>query len=104
MEERGQKVIYQSLFHEPIQQTHYTYDAENQLTRIDFPGGTFAEYKYDGLGRRIQKNVNDTLTRYVYDQEDILLEYDGTNTPRARYTVHLQPRVDTEGFFVVCSF
>jgi len=66
--------------------TTYTYDSENKLTRIDFPAGGFVEYVYDGLGRRIEKNVNGTITRYVYDLEDILFEYDGSNTITARYT------------------
>jgi RHS repeat-associated protein len=64
----------------------YTYDPEHQLTRIDFPDATWATYAYDALGRRIQKNVNGAKTRYVYDNEDILLEYDGTNTLQARHT------------------
>ncbi len=66
--------------------TQYTYDTENQLTRIDFPDATFASYKYDGLGRRIEKDVNGNVVRYVYDNEDILLEYDGSNVLQARYT------------------
>ncbi|MBI1748137.1 MAG: VCBS repeat-containing protein [Acidobacteria bacterium] len=66
--------------------TQFTYDSENQITRIDFPGGGFAEYKYDGLGRRIQKNVNGTLTRYIYDGANVLLELDGSNNIVARYT------------------
>ena len=66
--------------------TTYTYDIENQLTRIDFPDSTFASYRYDGLGRRFEKNVNGVITRYVYDNEDILLEYDGSNNLLARYT------------------
>ena len=66
--------------------TSYSWDAENRLERIDFPGGGFAEYHYDGLGRRIQKNINGALTRYVYDFEDILFEFDGTNSLTARYT------------------
>ncbi|MBI4356064.1 MAG: hypothetical protein HY597_06430 [Candidatus Omnitrophica bacterium] len=45
-----------------------------------------ATYAYDALGRRIEKNVNGAITRYVYDQEDILAEYDGTNTLQAKYT------------------
>ncbi|MBI4355286.1 MAG: RHS repeat-associated core domain-containing protein [Candidatus Omnitrophica bacterium] len=64
----------------------YAYDIENQLTRIDFPDATFAAYTYDALGRRIQKTVNGTVTRYVYDHEDILQEYDETNTLRAKFT------------------
>lgn len=66
--------------------TVYTYDAENRLVRIDFPNGKVATYRYDGLGRRIEKNVDGVITRYVYDQEDILLEFDGVNTLLARYT------------------
>jgi YD repeat-containing protein len=34
----------------------------------------------------IEKDVDGRITRYVYDLEDILLEYDGNNTLTARYT------------------
>lgn len=67
------------------QQTQYTYNAANQLTRIDFPDGTVATYRYDGLGRRFEKNVGGQITRYVYDGQDILFEYN-VNTLQARYT------------------
>ena len=70
----------------PSEVTTYTWDAQDQLIKIDFPDSTTATYKYDGIGRRIEKNVNGTITRYVYDGEDILLEYDGTNTFVSRYT------------------
>ena len=47
-------------------------------------------YRYDGLGRRIQKTLSTQSaalsTSYVYDGEDILLEYDGNNVLQARYT------------------
>lgn len=65
--------------------TQYTYDAENRLTTVeDFVAGTptpafTSTYRYDGLGRRIEKVANGQTTRYVYDGEDILLEYDGAN-------------------------
>lgn len=65
--------------------TAYTYDAENQLTNISFPNGTAASYRYDGIGRRIEKNVNGQITRYVYDGMDILAEYSATGTLNARY-------------------
>ncbi len=32
-----------------------SYNIENQLTRIDLPEGRVARYRYDGLGRRIEK-------------------------------------------------
>ncbi|MCC6965823.1 MAG: hypothetical protein IT391_06010 [Nitrospira sp.] len=72
--------------------TQYMYDAENRLTKVeDFAAGnptpTFTStYRYDGLGRRIEKVANGQTTRYIYDGEDILLEYDGSNVLQARYT------------------
>lgn len=68
---------------------------------------TFASYRYDGLGRRIEKNVNGAVTRYIYDGEDILLEYDGTNFLLAHYThglgiddvVMLERDIDSSGTF-----
>jgi YD repeat-containing protein len=72
--------------------TQYTYDAENRLTKVEeFAAGNptaFATstYRYDGLGRRIEKVANGQTKRYVYDGEDILLEYDGANVLQARYT------------------
>ncbi len=46
--------------------TTYTYDYENRLTRVQYPGMD-AQYLYDALGRRIQKNVNGQVTTCVYD-------------------------------------
>lgn len=68
------------------QSTFLTYDFLNQLVRIDFPSGSFANYAYDALGRRIEKNVNGSIIRYVYDRTEILLEYDATNKVVAEYT------------------
>jgi len=68
--------------------TTYEYDAENKLVRV-VSNGTTSNYKYDGLGRRVEKEiiaVSTTVTRYVYDNEDILLELDGSNNITARYT------------------
>jgi RHS repeat-associated protein len=72
--------------------TQYTYDAENRLTKVEeFTFGNptpvaTSTYRYDGLGRRIEKVGNGQTRRYVYDGEDILLEYDGANVLLARYT------------------
>jgi len=72
--------------------TQYTYDAENRLTKVEEfvagnPSAAFTStYRYDGLGRRTEKVANGQTKRYIYDGEDILLEYDGTNTLQARYT------------------
>ena len=72
--------------------TQYTYDAENRLTKVEeFAAGSptpasTSTYRYDSLGRRIEKVANGQTKRYIYDGEDILLEYDGSNVLQARYT------------------
>ena len=66
--------------------TSYAYDAQDQLTQSTFPDLTTAAYRYDGLGRRIEKDVVGVITRYVFDSQNILLEYDGANALLARYT------------------
>ena len=48
--------------------------------------GSIVNYEYDGLGRRIEKEVDSVVTQYIYDNEDILLELDGSNNIVARYT------------------
>lgn len=55
--------------------TTYTYNSEDQLIGVN----NNISYKYDALGRRIEKNVSSTITRYVYDGEDIIQELDGNN-------------------------
>jgi RHS repeat-associated protein len=68
--------------------TQYEYDAENKLVRVVSPTNT-VNYRYDGLGRRVEKEViagSTTVVKYVYDNEDILLELDGANQIVARYT------------------
>ena len=65
--------------------TTYNWNAQDQLIRIDRPGGTVVTYAYDALGRRIEKNVDGTIARYVYDGDDIYLETDGAGALVARY-------------------
>ena len=66
--------------------TKYSYDPEGQLLGIEFPDGGNVVYKYDGLGRRIEKNVRGQSTRYVYDVDDIVSEHDVSNSVVATYT------------------
>ena len=72
-----------------LESTVFEYDAENKLIRVASLDKT-VNYKYDGLDRRINKEVTETaattVTQYIYDREDILLELDGSNNIVARYT------------------
>jgi len=72
-----------------LQSTVYEYDAENKLIRVASLDKT-VNYKYDGLRRRVEKEVTETavttVTQYIYDSEDVLLELDESNNITARYT------------------
>jgi RHS repeat-associated protein len=72
--------------------TIYTYDYENRLiyvVKAESGQETFVEFKYDPFGRRIEKRVTEdgitTTTRYFYDNEDILFEYDEYGNISNRY-------------------
>ena len=65
--------------------TKYDWDIENRLIQVTkhetedaLPNETIT-YAYDALGRRIEKNINGNIKRYVYDNEDILLEFNKDN-------------------------
>ena len=76
--------------------TNYIYSSENQLRKIQiFASGalkTEATYYYDGLGRRVQKQVLDAPTNaskvrsFGYDGYELLFEYNIQNQVLARYT------------------
>lgn len=73
--------------------TQYSYDAENQLVSMQIPDGPLVRIGYDGLGRRIWKESGGVfaITKYVYDNEDILMEFKwmpttNQNSYVARYT------------------
>ena len=62
--------------------TTYTYDYENRLIQVNKTEGAnnlVAAFKYGPFGRRLEKvvDINGTVktTRYFYDNEDILFEY-----------------------------
>jgi RHS repeat-associated protein len=64
--------------------TTYDWDVEDRLVAVHTPAQTVT-FRYDPLGRRIEKAAA-TVTRWLYDQEDIIEELDGANALRLRYT------------------
>jgi len=63
----------------------YAYNPEQQLSEVTTPEHK-ANYRYDPLGRRIEKAVDGTVQRYVYDNEDIIAILDGNNSPTETFT------------------
>jgi len=58
----------------------YTWNAENQLTRVDKNSVEQARFSYDPLGRRVEKIAGGTTTTYAYEGSNILREMRGGTT------------------------
>ena len=61
----------------------FTWDYRNRLTRVtdSTAGGIVVQevtFTYDSMNRRISKTVGGTSTLFVYDREDVLLDFAGT--------------------------
>jgi RHS repeat-associated protein len=70
--------------------TQYTWDFENRLTSVALPGtGGTVTFKYDGLGRKVQKvftqNSTTTTTNYLYDGTNVIEDVDQNSNVLARY-------------------
>jgi len=59
----------------------------NRLVKVTkaADGSTVAEYVYDGTGRRVLKTVGSDETRYIYDGNDVICEYNGNDALVCRY-------------------
>lgn len=81
----------------------YSYDDENRLTGVQITLGSLVKqltFAYDPFGRRIKKTImSDTIgtdctapntcprtTNYVYDDQNIIMEYDQSGNITAKYT------------------
>src|SRR5205085_7377780 len=64
----------------------YNWDFENRLMSVVLPGsrGT-ATFKYDPLGRRIQKSSGSGTTNYLYDGDNTVEELNSAGNVLARY-------------------
>jgi RHS repeat-associated protein len=80
----------------------YAYDGENRLIRVEKKSGSIlastTSFDYDPFGRRIKRSVlkaaTQTINRYIYDGDNILYEYDGTDQLARRIT-HYPGSIDT---------
>jgi RHS repeat-associated protein len=56
----------------------YTYDTDNHLLSATTTGTT-ANYVYDPMHRQAQKTVGPALTRFIYDGNNRIADYDGSS-------------------------
>ncbi len=64
----------------------YTWDFDNRVVSAVVPGAGTVTFKYDPLGRRIQKSSTLGTTNYLYDGRSLLEEADQNGNVLARYT------------------
>ncbi len=64
--------------------TDFKWDMENKLVEVKKPG-LLVKYGYDALGRRVTKKVNDNVTQFRYDGDDLILEMDENDSITANY-------------------
>ncbi len=65
----------------------YQYGVENRLlsVKLKVDNSSVADYHYDYQGKRIEKIVDSSITRYVYDGGHVLAEYDDSNNLIRKY-------------------
>ena len=67
----------------------YYYDCENRLTDVnDQSDNPVVSYRYDFAGRRVKKTVYGSpgvVTKYAYDGDQVIAEYDGSDTLLRRF-------------------
>jgi len=65
--------------------TTYEWNADHELTAIQYPDGTTSRYRYDPLGRRIEVDDAGQVRRFVWDGANVVAEYDGASSLLASY-------------------
>ena len=60
------------------------YDVYNQLVKTTTPDGTVITNIYNAEGLRVEKTVNGSTTRYLYEYSKVVLELDGSRNQKAR--------------------
>jgi len=58
----------------------YTWNALNQLTKVEKNSVAQARFSYDPLGRRVEKVAGGVTTSYTYESEDVIKEIRGAST------------------------
>ncbi len=87
----------------------YEWSGLDRLRRVTNADGSVVEYRYDALGRRIERLAGSSVQRWVYEGDDIVVEYDETPDPVASF-VHgqgtdapLSMRRDAQDYFYLAD-
>jgi RHS repeat-associated protein len=65
---------------------NFIWDSDNRLKQVTLPSGVTVNYKYDPLGRRIQRTTSaGGDERFVYDGQNVLLDLDSSGAVVTSY-------------------
>ena len=71
----------------------FHWNGVGQLVQVDRPGGTAVTFRYDAFGRRVEKNANGVVTRWVWDGDVPLHEWRAeTDAPEVLRTPEMRGR------------
>lgn len=71
--------------------TTYTWDFENQMVRAEDPLGDITTYVYSAQEQRVSKETETETTKFLWDGQNIVQEYDELDVTQADYTHDPQP-------------
>jgi RHS repeat-associated protein len=66
--------------------TTYSYDFENRLVGVAYPGGLTNSFSYEPSGKRVAKTDSSGTTFYLHDAYNVLLEMSSGGATTVRYT------------------
>ena len=69
----------------PANVTTFSWDAQGRLSSVILPGGAVVRYRYDVLGRRVERAVGAAAESYAYDGHDLVGVYDGAGALKESY-------------------
>jgi len=67
------------------QRMTYSWDGESRLTQVSLPSSTVDLFVYNGDGQRVQKQDSGGTTKFIWDEENVLVETNTSNVIQAVY-------------------
>ena len=67
--------------------TTYVWDIDNRMTKALLPAGLRNTSMYNGEGQRVQREDSSGTAKFIWDEENILVETDSGGTTQAQSTL-----------------
>src|SRR5690606_4895816 len=79
-----------------LELTTYTWNAENQLTQIELPAGDVVTHVWSPVNKNAEERIVEqddgvTVTRFLWDNNNVVRETDEVGAVEAEYTYQPEP-------------